>query len=176
MSALPADKFSDRSTVHCTYLIIVNATIVCIATYTYERDIGINYTFYNSGLHSGHNMMRISAPDLVWPQHFFRRLVKLHDRMNRRAASANGGATGQDDPTAADVGEEEPRLPAGGSCRAPRPQGPGRHQGGGALRHPDIRVIRHPGHHGGRNPFSPPTAGAPHQGGAFRPPFAGQLE
>jgi len=116
------------------------------------------------GLHSGHNMMRISAPDLVWPQHFFRRLVKLHDRMNRRAASANGGATGQDDPTAADVGEEEPRLPPGGSCRAPRPQGPGRHQGGGAGRQ---------GHHGGRNPFSPPTAGAPHQGGAFRPPFAG---
>ena len=130
------------------------------------KELLVSITVDNSGLHSGHNMMRISAPDLVWPQHFFRRLVKLHDRMNRRAASANGGATGQDDPTAADVGEEEPRLPPGGSCRAPRPQGPGRHQGGGAGRQ---------GHHGGRNPFSPPTAGAPHQGGAFRPPFAGQL-
>ena len=135
------------------------------------KEILESMTFYNSGLHSGHNMMRISAPDLVWPQHFFRRLVKLHDRMNRRAASANGGATGQDNPTAADVGEEEPRLlflpHPGGSCRAPRPQGPGRHQAGGAGRQ---------GHHGGRNPFSPPTAGAPHQGGAFRPPFAGQLK
>ena len=43
-------------------------------------------------IHPGHNMMRISAPDGVWPQHFFRRLNKMHDRINKRAASASSAA------------------------------------------------------------------------------------
>ena len=41
------------------------------------------------GLHPGHNMMRIASPEGAWPQHFFRRLNKMHDRINRRAASAS---------------------------------------------------------------------------------------
>jgi hypothetical protein len=43
----------------------------------------------NKGIHPGHNMMRIASPEGVWPQHFFRRLNKMHDRINRRASSAS---------------------------------------------------------------------------------------
>ena len=45
-------------------------------------------------IHPGHNMMRIASPEGVWPQHFFRRLNKMHDRINKRAASASS-ATGK---------------------------------------------------------------------------------
>merc|ERR1719436_1836959 len=44
-------------------------------------------------IHPGHNMMRISSPEGIWPQHFFRRLNKMHDRINKRAGSASS-ATG----------------------------------------------------------------------------------
>ena len=43
-------------------------------------------------IHPGHNMMRIATPEGIWPQHFFRRLNKMHDRINKRAASASTAA------------------------------------------------------------------------------------
>jgi len=43
-------------------------------------------------IHPEHNMMRIAAPEGIWPQHFFRRLNKMHDRINKRAASASTAA------------------------------------------------------------------------------------
>ncbi len=42
----------------------------------------------SNGVHPGHNMVRIAAPDAAWPHHFFRRLNKMHERAHRRAHSA----------------------------------------------------------------------------------------
>ena len=36
------------------------------------------------GLHPGHNMIRIPSPQGAWPQHFYRRLHRMHDKVNNR--------------------------------------------------------------------------------------------
>jgi sequestosome 1 len=69
-------------------------------------------------IHPGHNMMRISAPDGVWPQHFFRRLNKMHDRINKRAASASSAAEPRDEESEF-FAEDLPRVPPFG-CRRGR--------------------------------------------------------
>lgn len=116
------------------------------------------------GLHSEHNMMRISAPELVWPQHFFRRLVKLHDRMNKRAASASASRCGTADPDKDEDAEEEPRLP-NGPCGAPKP----RQNGHGGKRHHGRGASFGGGHFAHPN-FAPPP---PPPQGAFGAPFGG---
>jgi sequestosome 1 len=93
-------------------------------------------------------MMRISSPEGIWPQHFFRRLNKMHDRINKRAASAS---------TAAETREEEGEFSAEDLPRVP-PFGCGR--GRHAQR----------GGPNGRGRFGHGRFG---QGGAF-PPGCGQ--
>jgi len=65
------------------------------------------------GLHPGHNMMRIAAPDRAWPQHFFRRLHKMHDRINKRAERAESRHKDRCD----EREDDGPRLPEGGCFR-----------------------------------------------------------
>jgi len=73
------------------------------------------------GLHPEHNMMRIASPKGIWPQHFFRRLNKMHDRINKRGASTCA-ATADDDLFSA---EDMPRVPPFGCGR-----GMSAHRGG----------------------------------------------
>ena len=94
------------------------------------------------GLHPGHNMMRIGTPDRIWPQHFFRRLNKMHDRINKRTASSAREEAEEDSMQ----NVEEPKLPEGG-CRRPKPRG-------------------------GRGSFYPPPPPPPHMFmGGFGAPF-----
>ena len=39
------------------------------------------------GLHPGHNMIRIASPQGAWPHHFYRRLHRMHDKMQKRSSS-----------------------------------------------------------------------------------------
>jgi len=124
------------------------------------------------GMHSSHNMMRIATPELVWPQHFYRRLTKLHDRMNKRAASANKNnpEAPEGDKTPDDL-PEEPRLP-NGPCRGPRP---GHRQRGpaGQGAHFPTHFASHGNSHG-NGPFGPPPPPPPPHGpGPYGAPFGG---
>merc|ERR1712038_1932614 len=76
-------------------------------------------------MHPGHNMMRIAAPEGIWPQHFFRRLNKMHDRINKRAASASTSAEAREDEEEELSTEDLPRVPPFG-CGRGRPHGRGR--------------------------------------------------
>ena len=42
----------------------------------------------SKGLHPGHNMIRISTPQSAWPHHFYRRLHRMHDKMQKRHCGA----------------------------------------------------------------------------------------
>merc|ERR1712064_156121 len=75
-------------------------------------------------IHPEHNMMRIAAPEGIWPQHFFRRLNKMHDRINKRAASASTAAEAREDEEEL-TNEEHPGVPPFG-CGRGRPH----HRGG----------------------------------------------
>merc|ERR1712226_1664077 len=72
-------------------------------------------------IHPGHNMMRIAAPEGIWPQHFFRRLNKMHDRINKRAASASTAAEAREDEEEL-TAEDLPRVPPFGCGRGRHPR------------------------------------------------------
>merc|ERR1719273_2120255 len=61
-------------------------------------------------------MMRISTPEGIWPQHFFRRLNKMHDRINKRAASASAATEAREDEGELST-EDLPRVPSFGCGR-----------------------------------------------------------
>jgi len=67
-------------------------------------------------VHPGHNMMRISTPESIWPQHFFRRLNKMHDRINKRAASASAATEAREEEGEFST-EDLPRVPPFGCGR-----------------------------------------------------------
>merc|ERR1712012_31500 len=77
-------------------------------------------------VHGGHNMMRIATPEGIWPQHFFRRLNKMHDRINKRAASASTAAEAREDEEEL-ANEDLPRVPPFGCGRGRNPHRGGPH-------------------------------------------------
>merc|ERR1712018_135359 len=85
-------------------------------------------------IHPGHNMMRISTPEGIWPQHFFRRLNKMHDRINKRAASASAATEAREEEGELST-EDLPRVPPFGCGRGRHAQrGWGNHGRGGFVR------------------------------------------
>lgn len=95
------------------------------------------------GIHSGHNMMRIASPAGVWPHHFFRRLNKMHDRINKRAASACSATEATEECKYSP--EDLPRVPPFG-CGRRRPGHRGGPRGRGRFGHAQF---------GAGNPFPP---------------------
>ncbi len=80
------------------------------------------------GLHSGHNMMRMSSAQGTWPHHLFRKINRMQERMEQRARSrteeqANNGEEG---------GDKQPQQ-GNGQCGFQN-QWFGRGRGGGAGR------------------------------------------
>jgi hypothetical protein len=110
------------------------------------------------GQHAHHNMIRIASPEIVWPKHFFNRLSKMHDRMQKRAESGSCRRGGEEE----DPAQSEEQSANGGGW------GRGNHGGRGR------------GMHGGRGrcgpfgPFGPrgPMGGCP-RGGPPAGPFGG---
>ena len=75
------------------------------------------------GLHPGHNMIRISTPQSVWPQHFYRRLHRMHEKVQKRRCGGPCTAQGEEQPSECSTG-------AAASGPSPRCRGPSfRHQG-----------------------------------------------
>ncbi len=77
------------------------------------------------GKHSHHNMIRIAKPETAFPRHFFNRLHKIHERMNKKearraekeAARNGSGSGGEEDD---DLTPPEQLFSNGGWCRGMR--------------------------------------------------------
>jgi len=67
------------------------------------------------GIHRGHNMIRISTPQSVWPQHFYRRLHRMHDKAQKKRCGGPCNPQAEEHPSGCQTG------PAGPSprCRGP---------------------------------------------------------
>jgi len=48
-------------------------------------DYDLCSTCEGAGKHPGHNMMRISSPEVIWPQRMFKRLHKMQERAEQRS-------------------------------------------------------------------------------------------
>jgi sequestosome 1 len=74
------------------------------------------------GLHPGHNMIRIASPQGAWPHHFYRRLNRMHDKMQKRSSSfgAYPGRAEQEKHS----WESTPTM-FGAPCRGPEPSSGG---------------------------------------------------
>merc|ERR550539_1838795 len=46
-----------------------------------------------AGKHPGHNMMRISSPEVIWPQRLFKRIHKKQERKEEREEAKSGNAS-----------------------------------------------------------------------------------
>ena len=91
------------------------------------------------GKHPGHNMVRIAAPDTVWPKNLFKRTHKMHERAEARSKCRSNFKEnkGQEVPSPGDHapppshGHGQNATPPNGGQWGPFPRGRGMFRGRG---------------------------------------------
>jgi len=82
-------------------------------------DYDLCSTCEGAGKHPGHNMMRISSPEVIWPQRMFKRLHKMQERAEQRSR-CRSAAQERNDPSKKGCG-----VPPPGPGVPPPPPGHG---------------------------------------------------